>query len=264
MIIFGRTQTAIQTPFDNTAPVPYFGTDVQAALEELRNQPVLGMEPTTTTAGGTRTLTNANKNFQVLRGSAAGYTLVHPDARTLFQGWAYVFYNGSSQPITVKDGTGAVMFTLGQTSIAYCYLQDNSTQAGIWITYQVFTGGVASGIVNYNIESTTPFATTSASDVLITGFTVTPQAGTYAIWVNASLQFSTGNAAGSLTVYKAGISIPDSVRAIQSAGGSTPFSAGSQTIAQVNGSQTIDARVKTSGGTLTANQRSLLLIRLGT
>ena len=154
---------------------------------------------------------------------------------------------------------------LSQSSIGELTLQLNGSAAGSWVWWQTSID-VASGIISYNVVSSTSFATTSTTDVVITGFTVTPQAGTYAIWVNGTWtpQAGPGNVE-SVTIYKAGAAVADSVRGISPVQSLNPALMCTQTITQVNGTQAIDVRINSSSGqTLTVTHRSLLLIRLGT
>lgn len=127
----------------------------------------------------------------------------------------------------------------------------------------VLKNQVAGGIVNYNVVSSTTFNTTSTTDVVITGMTVTPVAGTYGIWFNAAVVMSSSPVIQSWTIYSSGAAVVDSVRSQQSSRSAQPLFCATMSIVQVNGSQAIDVRVNTAGGTLTVNQRSLLLTRLG-
>jgi hypothetical protein len=260
------TQVAASVPFDN-AGIPYTATDVEAALTEIRNETVLNFQSTATTTNGSLTLVAPPTNYtaQFLTGSATGFTVNMPSATTLFNGIYYRLYNTSSQPITVNDGAGNTLFTLAQSSIGFVTLESNTTTAGTWINWQS-TINNASGIVNYNIVSSTAFSTSSTSDVVITGFTVTPQAGTYAVWVNGSWTPQAGPVnLETVTIYRAGAAITDSIRSISPVQSLNPLLMCTQTIASVNGTQAIDVRINSSSGqNLTVNQRSLLLIRLGT
>lgn len=122
---------------------------------------------------------------------------------------------------------------------------------------------LAGGIVNYNVISSTNFSSSAAADTLITGMTVTPAAGTYAVFFNAENTAAGSGAALWVTVYKAGSAIADSLRKAASPAGTHEFSTSTQTIVQFNGSQTCDIRINPNGNSMTVNQRSLLLIRLG-
>jgi len=258
------TPVSKQVPFDATTGRGFdASTEVQSALEHLRDHTVYVSNSTTTTASGNLNLTNTDKNLQYLTGTATGYSVVLPNATTLTKGAHYQIINTSSQPVNTKNNAGELLQIVSQTSIGYYWLQDNSTAAGTWVYWQVITN-TATGIVRYNLISATNFNTTSTSDVPITGFTLTPQAGTYAIWYNAKSFLTTTPKAHWWTIYKAGSAITDSERQQDTAHSNQEMVDTTMTITQVNGSQALDVRVRTENGTLTIRQRSLLLIRLGT
>jgi hypothetical protein len=259
------TQVASSTPFDETTGKGFttpLATDVQAALEHLRDHTIFHSQTQATSAAGTLTMTSANTNLQYFTGSAAGYNVQLPNATTLTVGAYYQLINLSSQTMQIKDGSGANLFILGQSSIAYVYLQINGTSAGTWVYWQTSIN-VASGIVNYNVISSTTFTTSSATDVVITGFTITPQAGTYGVWVSTECSTTGGGVLNTITIYKGGSAVADSLRKAASPAGTHEFFMGTNSVVQVDGTQAIDVRVNT-GGTLSVVQRNILLIRLGT
>lgn len=270
------TSVADGIPFDPTIPSSSpadlgfsFGWNPVTGTWESRDITVYHRQAAipdqiTISAGGSLTLTPNGNAAQVLYGSGAGFSVSMPDASQLVVGEKYEIYNTTMNTVLFKDYTGTTLFTLAQNSVAYLYLAADTTQAGTWICWQVLISSVATGIINYNIASTTPFATNSNTYVAISSFTLTPQAGTYGVWFNASAQCSTGNASTSMALYKAGTVIADSVRDGNSGGSGVPLTIGSQSIVTFTGSEAIDVRVRTTGGTYTINQRSLLLIRLGT
>jgi len=260
-----ETQVAESTPFDNSdTTLGFDNPDVQTALEELRQRTIYVSRTQASTLNGTLTLVRADDTLQVITGSATGYSIVLPNATMLTLGRHYKIDNVTTQTIANKDGSGTLLFNLSPSSIAELTLQANATAAGAWIWWQNLVS-VANGVITYNVVSSTAFATTSTTDVLITGFTVTPAAGTYAVWVNGTWtpQAGPGNVE-TVSIYRAGTVITDSVRGISPVQSLNPALMCTQTITQVTGSQTIDVRVSSSSGqTLTVNSRSLLLIRLG-
>lgn len=122
---------------------------------------------------------------------------------------------------------------------------------------------VPSPVVNYNIISSTPFSTSSTTDVVITGFSFIPQSGTYGIWFNSDATATQNNSVCSHTIYYNGVAVTDSIRRTQTVSSSFIFQETTMTILQVDGTKTVDVRVSTSQGTLTINGRSLLVVRLG-
>ena len=219
---------------------------------------------TRATTASTLTLTDTSNTAQVFTGTTVGQIVKLPDATTLPSGMRFELYNKSTQAIEVRDAGNTVLFTLSQTSIAYVILELNSTGAGAWIYWQVFVSSLASGILNYSVVSSTTFASSSTTDVVITSFTVTPVAGTYAIWFNIATENTSGTATNTASVYRAGTKIADSERAARMAAANSPFALGSMTVATFNGSQACDVRVRTASASQTVRARTLLLIRMGT
>ena len=225
---------------------------------------VLPSSPITTTLNGTTTLVNLSSTAQLFVGSATGYSVVMPNATTIPQGHKYEFYNTSTQTITVKYDDGTTLFILSQKSTCYIYLQSNLTSNGVWISWQIFSDpNIASGILNYNLTSDILFTTTSATFVLVTDFSLTPEAGTYAIWANINMAASTGNAVAQAAIYKGGVGVTDTIRTAKPGSSNTAFFIALQGVIQFNGTETIDARVNTSAGTLSVTNRTLTMIRLG-
>ena len=226
---------------------------------------VLPANSTATTLNGTLTMTSSSSSAQLLAGTATGYSVQLPDATTIPQGHKYEIYNTTTQNVLIKDGSGATLFTFAANSTAYIYLQSNATVAGTWLCWQIISNpNIASGIVNYKVVASTSFATASATDVLITGFQVTPIAGTYAVWANANASNTSGTANAGWSLYSGGSIVSDSTRGSRPGASGTPFQMTTMSSFQVNGSQAVELRVNTSAGTLTVTGRTLLLIRLGT
>lgn len=269
------TQVASSTPFDNTTNDGFIGSDVQSALQEIRSYDIHDAQSTATTASGTLTLSSpiaggqsegaTSTTFQILTGTAAGFTVKMPSALTITVGSEYIIANTSTQTVAIQDNSGGTLFTLAQDSFGFLYLQAGGSAGGTWLYYQTQLN-TASGITSYNVVSSTGFSTSSTTDVVITGFTVTPQAGTYAVWVNGTWtpQAGPGNVE-TVSIYKGGTVVTDSIRGISPIQSLNPALMCTQTITQVTGSQAIDVRINSSSGqNLTVNSRSLLLIRLGT
>lgn len=257
------TQVASSTPFDNTTSKGYASTDVQAALEELRDHTVYDSQTQATTLNGTLTLTSANPNLQYTTGTATGYTVQLPNATTIPITSHYQIVNTSSQNVQINDGSGANLFLLGQNSIGHAYLQLQGSAAGTWVWWQLSIN-VANGIISYNIVSSTTFSSSANADTLITGMTVTPQAGTYAVWFNSE---ATGTGAGQqldVTIYNNGSAVADSKRSNLSTSGTHIFQQSTQTISTFNGTGACEIRVNPNGNSMSVGARSMLLIRLGT
>lgn len=258
------TQVASSTPFDETTGHGFnnpAATDVQAALEHLRQHTIYDSR-TQATAASTVTLTSADLNLQYFTGTTANQILQMPSASTLALAAFYQIINQSTQSITINDGSGALLFSLDSSSIGFLTLQLNGSTAGTWVWWQVKTS-VASGIITYNITSTTAFATSANVDTLITGMSVTPANGTYGIWYSATV---TGAGAGQTidtTIYAGATAITDSIRHDSSPSGTHIFTTSTQTIRTFDGATTCNIKVDANGNSMTVNNRSMLMIRFG-
>lgn len=246
-------------PFD-TLNVAFTKNNVQEVFEELRKNTVFTPVYYTSVASTTQNLDDTTLVF--VTGTALNYKLRFPNATTLFNGQNYIIVNNSTAAIDVVDYGNNLKFNLLAGSVGVIYLRNNSTSNGIWEGFVV--SGFATGILSYNVTSDTTFTTSATTDTLITGFSVTPVAGQYAIWIGADVLITTNNRLVDLVVYKDAISVENTRRTIQ--GVSSNFRALHTTlgIVSVNGSNTISGRVRiNSASSFDIRQRSLLLIRLG-
>lgn len=247
-------------PFDKTG-LGFTSQSIQDALAELLASKVWDQASTASTLNGTLTMTSSSKALQFITGTQTGFSVVLPDATSIFLGTHYEIANASSQSLSVKDGGGTILFTLVANSIGFFSLRTAGSAAGVWVFYQSAISDASQSVTNYHLNSTTPFGTTSASDVLITGFSITPASGTYGVFFNASLVGSTGSGSHFWSVYKNGVQVADSER--KEANKSGAQSNSTQTVVSMPGAQAVDVRVRTGSGTCTVNARSLVLIRLG-
>lgn len=237
-------------------------------IENLSTSTVIREIPTftATSLNGTLTLTVASTKFQVLTGSAEGYSVVLPNATTLLNGWKYEISNTTNQTMVINKNGGTLLFTLDRVSTAYIALIDNGTAAGTWVFWQVLTSSIASGIINYRVVSSTPFSSTNRVDPyqLITDFQVTPQAGTYGCWYNATVFYTTTPKAHYWAFFKAGVIIAASDRQQDTAHSNQTMVDSTMSVTSFDGSETMDVRVKCANtGTLTVNARTMILIRIG-
>lgn len=70
----------------------------------------------------------------------AGLNLIFPDARNTAPGQACLVNNIGANTLTVKDNTGATIGSVPSGQVWQFYLDDNTTQAGGWRTFQFGTG----------------------------------------------------------------------------------------------------------------------------
>lgn len=269
-IIKRKFQIAGTVPFDKTG-TPFTSDHIQGTTEESARWSYLrwfAASPnslsTAISAGGTLTLTTLSKSVNWLTGSGTDYSIVVPSALTIDPGHKYEIWNMTNEIINVKNGAGTILFQLGQFSYALIQLQTAGSVAGTWRYWQILASSVASGIINYNVTSDSAFLTTAITDTLITGFTVTPQAGTYAVWGNMDVKIVKNNRNCYFSIYKAGVQIANSERSFQGVGSNFKAGISNMTVINVNGSDVIDGRVRISSGDLYVYGRTLLLIRLGT
>lgn len=248
-------------PFDSTN-TSIRSDEMQAVVEELRAQTVYDPESTATTLNGTLTLSSASRTLHFITGTQTGFKVDLPNATTLFNGQSYVVDNESTASINIRDTGGNSLFEVLADSIAVVFLQSNSTANGVWTGYVV--SGFATGILSYNLISSTTFTTVSTTFVPITGYTVTPVAGTYAIWFNAGIVYTTTPIYHYWALFRAGVIIADSEREQQTSRSNQGMVDTTQTVAQFNGSEALDVRYRRgTSGSINVNERSLTLIRLG-
>jgi hypothetical protein len=217
---------------------------------------------TATTNSGTLTLTSASGSLHFLTGTGTSFNVVLPDATTLQNGTVYKFYNRSSQTISIRRPDNSLLSTVGSESFVEITLQDNSTVNGLYATLSLEVGQ-ASGIVNFTNESSTDFVTTSLTDVLITGMTITPVSGRYLALYDSSNTNTNNNSLNYISLYRDSVQITGTERVARSTASNFVFLLTTQGVVDLNGTQIISARVRTTTGTLTVGARSLVLIRLG-
>jgi hypothetical protein len=212
-------------------------------------------------ANSTITLTIDSNHVQCFTGTAVGQIVQLPSATTLAGGQRYDFINLGTQSVSIKDGSGAVIFTVLSNASAQFLLVNASTTAGAWAVRSSILG-TASGIINYKVTSSASF-TPGTADVLITGMTQTPVAGTYAVWFSASVQIVTNNVSTNISIFNGASQITDSLRTVQNSVSTFNTIVSTQTTAQFNGTNVCEVHTSRSGGTMTMTGRSLILIRLG-
>ena len=257
-----RIPAAEDVSLDGSTGRGYSSTDLQSALEELRDHTVYVPHYLTTSTNGTYHTDIDDQTLHIVSGTATGFSIVLPDATSIPTGSVHQIANISTNVIYVKTYGGAALLTIPQNAVVSATLADGTTAAGIWLWFLTPVNTTIDNI-NYNVISTTAFSTTSATDVPVTSFTVTPVAGTYAVWVSSTNTNTTNNAVSTFTLYKAGVGIADTARSFQTGSSNAVFLLATQTVLQVDGTQAVAAYVKTSSGTLAINGRSMILIRLG-
>jgi hypothetical protein len=126
----------------------------------------------------------------------------------------------------------------------------------------------AVSLVNSMVGSTTQISTTSTSYVVMTGQTLTPAAGTYFVKARANITATSNNHVINFAIFSNGTIASDSESTgyVRTGGGflsSTDIvNMCTDTIVTVNGSQAIDMRWHTDGGTIQAQGYSLFILKL--
>lgn len=133
-------------------------------------------------------------------------------------------------------------------------------------------GGLGSisvqGLFNSETNFSSNITTTSATDVVLTGMTVTPPAGTYLVIFGAWLTHNVGNATVTISIYIGGVQNTASIRTTLPFSGAVGSANNGMTtstnaIVAVNGSQAIALEWHTSSATATAHNGNFDIIKIG-
>jgi len=122
--------------------------------------------------------------------------------------------------------------------------------------------GVEAGNNSIQASDTTAPTTTSASDVLVSGMTITPGAGDYHVWFSSSVEGNTGGTRQFVSLYLNGVQIPHTEREIFTEGSIPNTSFPVALHARLTGvlaGQAIEARWRTTAGTATMYERTLVV-----
>lgn len=218
---------------------------------------------TATTASGNLTLTGSSEAVQFFTGTATGYTVTLPNATTLTNGHYFYIYNISSSSIAIRYNDASLNGTSASASgVLYIRLRDNSTSNGIWVHEGALLNN-DTGLSSYSLTATTPFTTTSITDVVIPAFTLTPMAGKYAVWYNGDIEITSNNNDVFTSLYKNGVKVSDSERRVRTSVNTFYTIVSTASIITFNGTEALDVRVRVALGSTTINNRSMILIRMG-
>jgi hypothetical protein len=160
------------------------------------------------TINGTITLDASSRLIWVFTGTTAGQILKLGDARTYNIGQKYEMWNVSNQLIQLNDGAGNPIFICSAFQKTWATLQDNSTQAGIWLIEANFmgNGGGGNGCVNFGYNGTAnqnrwleviSNNPTNLSPFVVAGYKT----------IRAFSMACQGNATGTVTLFKNGAAI---------------------------------------------------------
>lgn len=113
------------------------------------------------------------------------------------------------------------------------------------------------------VTSVTSATSTSTTNVLMTGMSITPVAGQYTVFFSTTLKHSNNGQTIWLSIYAGGVQEVYSEHSIQSPRWvNAGYSGYTQAIVTVDGTQAIELRWRTSSGTATALNRSIMIVRV--
>jgi hypothetical protein len=122
-------------------------------------------------------------------------------------------------------------------------------------------------VTNFRTSSSTVITTLSTTDTLMTGMALTPAAGTYRVTARAVVSATSNNRLVTVSIYSNGVQVADTavtvlVRTGGAIGSGDTHAIYTDCVVTVNGSQTIDLRWNTSGGTANASPYAINLEKL--
>jgi hypothetical protein len=169
-------------------------------------------------------------------------------------------FRKSASTVEVRNAIKLQGYSVAATAPTNQYLLTWSSGSSQWYPESVANlPGPYSSIQTATASTTT----TSATDALISGMTVTPPAGKYEVFFSTSLQESNNNQTVFVSIYSGGTKLADSDRCAQVAQWNNvcvPMS--THALVTVDGAQAIEARWRVTGGTGTSLQRSLMIVRV--
>lgn len=124
------------------------------------------------------------------------------------------------------------------------------------------------GLYNQEVNFTSTITTTSGTDAVLTGMTITPPAGIYFVCFSTWLTHSTGNATVTISIYSGGVQSASTIRTTVPftgavGGANNGMGLATNGIVIVNGAQAITLEWHTSGATATAHNGNLDILKVG-
>jgi hypothetical protein len=124
------------------------------------------------------------------------------------------------------------------------------------------------GLYNAEVSFTSTITTTSTTDVVMTGITITPPAGTYLVEFSTWMTNTTGNQPATISIYAGGVQKASSAMTIIPFSGAVGsvndgVSVSTNGIVTVNGTQAIAIEWHTAGGTASAHNGTMDIIKIG-
>lgn len=111
-----------------------------------------------------------------LSSSIASLSVIMPDARNASTGFTTLFNNVGAENVTIKNAAGGTLATVVPGSAWQIYLTDNSTEAGVWQSFQYgasisvanAAALVGNGLINIGLTLSLNLAVTSQSATPLT------------------------------------------------------------------------------------------------
>lgn len=122
-------------------------------------------------------------------------------------------------------------------------------------------GPEGSGTPPTQVTATADDSTTSTTDVVVSGMTMTPGAGDYVVWFSSSVENSAGTDDQFVSLYLDGTQLAHTERqaTVDSSIPGSPFPVATHAfLSGVTAGQAIDVRWRTTGGTATMHERTLV------
>jgi len=157
---------------------------------------------------------------------------------------AYVAGVGAGQAIEVRWRTTGGTATMHERTLVVAQASASSTT---------------------QVTATADDTTTSASDVALSGMSITPGAGDYLIWFSGSMEGTTGTTTQYASIYVNGAQLAHTERRVftEASIPNTSFPVATHAyVTGVGAGQAIEVRWRTTGGTATMHQRTLAVQRL--
>jgi hypothetical protein len=108
--------------------------------------------------------------------SNPGLNVDMPDARIVGPGTSVLFNNVGAQTVTIRDQSGGTIISLASGTTWMVYLRDNSTEAGLWRTFQF---GASVSVAN--AAALAGAGLKAISSTLNTRIPISPKAANYSI-----------------------------------------------------------------------------------
>jgi hypothetical protein len=130
---------------------------------------------------------------------------------------------------------------------------------------QVTTGQATPATPSQEVSATGDTTTASATDVQVNGMTITPISGRYKVWFSGAVNHSSNGGSSEMSIYAAGVKNDPSERRMKRGAGQGDVTTAFCCMAEVevNGSQAIEGRWRTSGATATMHERTLSVLKVG-